>query len=100
MNALNITVNNEDVKATAYVCTAIPFELGKAVMTLGVADIIENNISSEGSLGIALVRHKSGDWGNICVEDKITNDEATRIGYLNTHYVVSAFGSLLRETEA
>ncbi|MDC5842191.1 type I restriction endonuclease subunit M [Vibrio europaeus] len=80
MNTLNINPNQEGLKAQTYVCTAIPFELGKTVMTQRVADIIENNIGSLGSLTIALSRHKNGDWGNICIEDKITNDEATKTG--------------------
>ncbi|EKG9563855.1 type I restriction endonuclease subunit M [Vibrio parahaemolyticus] len=80
MNALNTIPTQEELKEQTYVCTAIPFELGKMVMTQGIADIIDNNIGSEGSLGIALIRHKNGDWGNVCIEDKITNDEATRTG--------------------
>lgn len=80
MNVLNTTPNQEELKAETYVCTAVPFELGKTVMTQGVADLIENNIGSNGSLSIALTRHKNGDWGNVDVEDKITNDEATKTG--------------------
>lgn len=80
MNVLNTTSNQDDLKAKTYVCTAIPFELGKTVMTQGVVDILENNMGSQGSFFIALTRHKNGDWGSICIEDKITNDEATRIG--------------------
>ncbi|ARC94514.1 type I restriction endonuclease subunit M [Vibrio coralliilyticus] len=80
MNALKNTLNQKDLKAQSYVCTAVPFELGKTVMTQGVADIIENNSGSQGSLFIALTRHKNGDWGSICIEDKITNDDATKTG--------------------
>lgn len=80
MNALNTTPTQEDLKAETYVCTAVPFELGKTVMTQGVTVLIENNIGSKGSLSIALIRHKNGDWGNVDVEDKITNDEATKTG--------------------
>ncbi|HFQ4931108.1 TPA: type I restriction endonuclease subunit M [Vibrio vulnificus] len=80
MNKSNTTPFPKDFTVETYVCTAEPFELGKMVMTQSVADIIENNLGSEGSLYIALTRYKNGDWGNICIEDKITNDEATRTG--------------------
>lgn len=80
MNIENNIPMQEELKAKTYVCTAIPFELGKTVMTQGVVDILENNMGSQGSLFIALTRHKNGDWGSICIEDKITNDEATKTG--------------------
>ncbi|WP_394246004.1 type I restriction endonuclease subunit M [Vibrio profundi] len=80
MNKITTTSSQEQLKVQSYMCTAIPFELGKTVMTQGVADIIENNIGSQGSLSNALARHENGDWGSICIEDKITNDEATKTG--------------------
>jgi hypothetical protein len=80
MNEINTNLNQAELKEKNYVCTAVPFELGQVVMTRGVADIIERNLGSEGSIIVALTRHKNGDWGVVCIEDKITNDEATKTG--------------------
>ncbi|CAH1536769.1 Type I restriction endonuclease subunit M [Vibrio owensii] len=78
MNTINITSHDEQLKAQTYVCTAIAFDLGDIVYTQGVASMLENNLGM--NLMIYLQRHQNGDWGNICVEDKIINDEATRAG--------------------
>lgn len=74
MNTQNITLN--ETESQTYVCTAVRFELGKTVMTQGVAALLDANIGA--NLHIYLMRHKNGDWGNIPVEDKITNDESTK----------------------
>ncbi|MCW8349391.1 hypothetical protein MD535_25810, partial [Vibrio sp. ZSDZ65] len=63
-------------KGKNYVCTAVPFDLGKVVCTQGIAELLNNNIGV--NLSIYLHRHQNGDWGNVCVEDKLTNDEATK----------------------
>lgn len=78
MNVLNTTPTQENLKAQTYVCTAISFELGSVVMTQGVASMVKENKGV--NLLIYLQRHQSGDWGNVCIEDKITNDEATKTG--------------------
>ncbi len=78
MNALNTIATDEELKAQTYVCTAISFSLGSVVMTQGVTAMIEENIGI--NLLIYLQRHQNGDWGNVCIEDKITNDEATKTG--------------------
>ncbi|CAH7048704.1 Type I restriction endonuclease subunit M [Vibrio chagasii] len=56
----------------------MPFDLGKVVCTQGIAELLKNNIGV--NLPIYLHRHQNGDWGNVCVEDKLTNDEATKTG--------------------
>jgi len=78
MNEENTTPPDEQLKAETYVCTAIPFELGKVVMTQGIDLLLRENIGA--SLHVCLIRHQNGDWGNVCIEDKIRNDEATRTG--------------------
>ncbi len=78
MNELNTTPTQEEMKAETYVCSAIDFELGQVVMTQGISCLLNDNIGA--SLQLYLMRHKNGDWGNVCVEDKISNDEATRTG--------------------
>lgn len=56
----------------------MPFDLGKVVGTQGIVELLNNNIGV--NLRIYLHRHQNGDWGNVCVEDKLTNDEATKTG--------------------
>ncbi|CAK1715095.1 Type I restriction endonuclease subunit M [Vibrio crassostreae] len=78
MNIKNVTSGNEETKEKNYVCTAVPFDLGKVVCTQGIAELLNNNIGV--NLPIYLHRHQNGDWGNVCVEDKLTNDKATKTG--------------------
>lgn len=78
MNDSNTTLNNEQMTEENYICTAIPFELGRMVMTQSVSSLIDENRGANLSLLILLQRHKNGDWGTVPIEDKISNDEATR----------------------
>ena len=78
MNEANTTSTDSKLKAQTYACTAIPFDLGKMVYTQGIASILENNLGV--SLMIYLQRHQHGDWRNVYIEDKITNDEITSTG--------------------
>ncbi|WP_425628612.1 type I restriction endonuclease subunit M [Vibrio neptunius] len=78
MNDLNTTSTQEELTAETYVCTAMPFELGQLVMTQSISSLLSDNLAV--SLQVLIMRHKSGDWGNISVEDKVMNDEATRTG--------------------
>ncbi|MFA0719315.1 type I restriction endonuclease subunit M, partial [Vibrio splendidus] len=73
MNILNATQDREETKAKCYFCTAVPFSLGKVVYTQGIEQLLDNNVGA--NLSIYLQRHQSGDWGETCIEDKITNDE-------------------------
>ena len=54
---------------------AIRFQLGKVVMTRGVAEI-----AGRTNLRGYLIRHSQGDWGTVCSEDKKANDQAVRDG--------------------
>lgn len=47
------------------------FPLGKVVATRNAVSSIDNI-----DITIALKRHSSGDWGELCKEDKMLNDEA------------------------
>ncbi|XNS77696.1 type I restriction endonuclease subunit M (plasmid) [Vibrio cyclitrophicus] len=78
MNILNATQDREETKAKCYFCTAVPFSLGKVVYTQGIEQLLDNNVGA--NLSIYLQRHQSGDWGETCIEDKITNDEAIKTG--------------------
>ncbi len=75
MSNENVTENTTQV----YTSTAIEFELGQLVMTKGVSDLLGS--LPHQLLMPCLARHKNGDWGNVCIEDKVTNDEATRYGF-------------------
>lgn len=55
----------------------IHFELGVIVCTRGVNEYILNGIINPLEL---LIRHQSGDWGKVCVEDWATNDDAVKYG--------------------
>jgi hypothetical protein len=50
-------------------------ELGQTVMTIGVSEGIAKN-----EVFRALQRHESGDWGEVCPEDRETNEEALKSG--------------------
>ena len=53
----------------------LPFSLGQVVATRGVLDAVPY-----GRLPECLQRHRRGDWGNVCTEDAVRNNEATREG--------------------
>jgi hypothetical protein len=61
------------------------FELGQIVATPGALRITEEHDINAGEL---LRRHASGDWGNLCEEDRAENDVALREG----HRIFSAYG--------
>ena len=54
-------------------CQKPRFTLGKLVATPGAISAMAESRSSPETL---LKRHQSGDWGNICLEDKTLNDAA------------------------
>lgn len=51
------------------------FELGTTVMTAGVFAKISFDFVRE-----CVKRHASGDWGEVCEEDKLLNDNAVNNG--------------------
>ena len=53
------------------------FQPGQIVATPGALDIAENGID----LLIYLQRHLTGDWGDLCPEDKAENDFSLQHGY-------------------
>ena len=78
MNNLNTTQDREKTKEKCYVFTAVPFSLGKVVYTQGIQLLLDSHVGV--NLLIYLQRHQNGDWGGVCIEDKISNDEATKTG--------------------
>lgn len=53
------------------------FPLGELVVTQGAAPYLFSGVIS--ALGI-VSRHQSGDWGDLCDEDKRCNEHAVRSG--------------------
>jgi len=51
------------------------FPLGRIFITRHALDTLE-----ELSVYLGLLRHKRGDWGDVCEEDAHSNDEALRDG--------------------
>ncbi len=52
------------------------FKPGRIVMTRGIADTIEGDISYHSDITTALEKHLSGDWGDLSDDDKQINDDA------------------------
>ena len=53
------------------------FDLGQIFVTPGVTELIDKGLL----LDLYIDRHWRGDWGNIDLEDKETNEDAVLHGY-------------------
>jgi hypothetical protein len=74
------------------------FRLGRVLATPGALRLLD-----ECGLGglILLVRHQSGDWGELCNEDRLANDRAVINGErILSSYVVSNGKKIWLITEA
>ena len=56
------------------------FELGQTVMTRGVSIHCEETSGFMLLLATCLSKHIRGDWGDVCTEDKQSNDQALQDG--------------------
>ena len=56
------------------------FELGQTVMTRGVAALCEENCAFPILIAACLNKHVSGDWGEVCDEDRAENEDALKVG--------------------
>ena len=54
------------------------FNLGKIMMSRGIADYIEGNTEYHCEILDYLKRYIHCDWGNLCNDDKIMNDLAVK----------------------
>ena len=61
---------------------AAKFNLGKLLMTRGVNNQIADDTKFAKFVIDSLKRHASGDWGNMCQEDKAENELALWQGNL------------------
>jgi hypothetical protein len=67
------------------------FQLGQIVATPGALRMMEDHGINAGEL---LRRHASGDWGDLCEEDRAENGRALRMG----SRLLSAYGDTERGT--
>jgi hypothetical protein len=51
-------------------------------MTRGVADLVASNAAFAKFCTDSLYRHASGEWGDLCVEDRKENELALKAGNL------------------
>ena len=55
------------------------FETGPIVSTMGIREIMLSSAEAADEIQRCLDRHKNGDWGDLCDEDKQMNDDALEI---------------------
>lgn len=58
-----------------YPTISVPFKLGRTVATPNVLDAVPQD-----EIFAALQRHKNCDWGDVCPQDKWSNDRALQNG--------------------
>jgi len=52
------------------------FDLGQLVVTRGVNEFMSDNGMFTMHVSTSLKRHMSGDWGELCDEDRVSNEAA------------------------
>lgn len=76
------------------------FELGTMVATRGVNEEMDRNPEFRDFVNKSFTRHINGDWGDICEEDKQSNDEAlNNHGSLYSKYIFNGDISIYIITE-
>lgn len=56
------------------------FNPGQLVVTRGVNDLITDNEEFAKHVFMSLKRHMAGDWGDLCDEDRVSNEMALQRG--------------------
>lgn len=54
--------------------------IGQLVITAGIRDKMSQSSDFEGFVRKSFSRHATGDWGDMCEEDKVHNDYALEHG--------------------
>ena len=54
---------------------SVRFVLGRTVITRGALDALTGE-----DVHASIARHASGDWGDLCPDDKQANDDALKVG--------------------
>ena len=75
------------------------FKTGAVVMTRGVSDTIEGNSEFFNDVMIAFNRYTNCDWGELCAEDKASNEDALKNGYRLLGKYKTSEGSIYIITE-
>ncbi|WP_297185545.1 hypothetical protein [uncultured Porticoccus sp.] len=66
----------------------VRFNPGQVVMTQGVNDVVQRGVINPRQY---LLRHLRGDWGDLCEEDRATNEAALKHGdRLMSSYPITA----------
>ena len=55
-------------------------KLGTVLMTQGISARVKKDMKFNDFVSRCVVRHKCGDWGNLCEEDRKANEDAVRNG--------------------
>ena len=55
--------------------------LGTILMTQGISARVEKDMKFNDFVSRCVVRHKCGDWGDLCEEDRKANEDAVRHGH-------------------
>jgi hypothetical protein len=58
----------------------VQFPMGQTVLTRGVNDLIAEDAVFAKLVTESLVRHATGDWGDLSAEDKVENDLSLKEG--------------------
>jgi hypothetical protein len=69
--------NLSDIKNTGRLIMA-RFQLGGIYLTRGVAELSKESPAFTAHIQQALARYSTGDWGDMCAEDKASNDKAIK----------------------
>lgn len=56
------------------------FAAGQVVATRGVVEKTEYDTRFGDFVALSLRRHLEGDWGNVCDDDRVANEEALKRG--------------------
>ena len=52
------------------------FETGPIVSTMGIREIMLSSTEAADTIQRCLERHRNGDWGDLCDDDKAMNNES------------------------
>ena len=52
---------------------SVKFDLGRVVITAHAQDVLDSQ-----EVQSALVRHATGDWGDVCREDRLANERGLK----------------------
>jgi len=55
-------------------------KLGTILMTQGISAKVKKDMKFNDFVSRCVVRHKCGDWGELCEEDRQANEDAVKYG--------------------